>query len=91
MSPPRPLDVDHTLPEQGMILRAHDLDVQEHVAFQRARSVGMQHKCRIAHQQRRCSQGRPSQGRFGTQLISVPTRWTPGHETLLLLEHMSKR
>ena len=48
MSPPRPLDVDHTLPEQGMILRAHDLDVQEHVAFQRARSVCMQHKCRIA-------------------------------------------
>ena len=48
MSPPRPLDVDHTLPEQGMILRAHGLNVQEHVAFQRARSVCMQHKCRIA-------------------------------------------
>ena len=48
MSPPRPLDVDHTLPEHGMILHAHDLDVQEHVAFQRARSVCMQHKCPIA-------------------------------------------
>jgi hypothetical protein len=29
--------------------------------------------------------------RHAIQLISAPKRWTPGHETLLLLEYMSKR